>query len=558
MLSNWQTDLNKKDVEERKDRTGSSAVRRLFTEEDADLTTEVLHLGDDNNEQLSYVDSQEPGDFSQATAIDFVDRYLKANIDEFEKEPCIKRSSGGNSGVVPSAKGPQNLAKKAARVRNQEKGAFDWDDDLEDDRGGDLFSKRKEEFFDGGSKCKSRTEHRKPRVRTSDGNADRNKPSSLTNIKMGRVLSSSKIISDAKVAEENNLARNLDDELIAELTEPLRGQSELMYTVGFDTQLAAEAMEALCQEDVFTRKDSNAAHEGNQNDKDVQLRSCNNIKKHQGQVTEKPKGSVRKKMQETPLNILHSRNNGKITPIARRTRLSKMTKEMHEERCSDQIEIDAAAEEGTIKLKGVPSAARRTRSMAKGDVPANHQSDRSEGVSELFLGLEWSRQLVPKRKRTSSDACSGSLSWKKQTKNSTSKVRSVGCQPSEEPQPKQNITCEAIAENYEAPKEISNVSNTSVCITPLSCSTPANEASPVCAGNDYFKRSCKKNVSRSYLRKEIKSLTTALGPDTSPSSSVRKRRDMADVRVLYSRHLEGDIVKQQKKVSCSKSFHHFL
>lgn len=84
--------------------------------------------------------------------------------------------------------------------------------------------------------------------------------------------------------------------------------------------------------------------------------------------------------------------------------------------------------------------------------------------------------------------------------------------------------------------------------TPINCSTPFNDASPVCVGNGYMSPSCKKNLSRSFLRNEIKSLS-ATGPQPSSAyKDMRKRRDMSDICVLYSHHLDDDIIKQQKKI----------
>lgn len=87
----------------------------------------------------------------------------------------------------------------------------------------------------------------------------------------------------------------------------------------------------------------------------------------------------------------------------------------------------------------------------------------------------------------------------------------------------------------------------SACASPGICMTPVNAASPVCMGSEY-KQSCRKNLSRACLVKEMSSLCAAwTGPISEPKDT-RKRRDLSDVRVLFSHHLDEDIIKQQRKV----------
>ncbi|KAM7506429.1 hypothetical protein LguiA_016882 [Lonicera macranthoides] len=113
---------------ENKCRVGRSAVRKLFTEDDA--PAEIKGFDDLMNDELaglSYVDSQEPGESSQANALDFVDRLLKVNVAEFDQEVGPGESIGGKSKLVSSAKGTQNLAKSANLLSSfGNRGIFDW------------------------------------------------------------------------------------------------------------------------------------------------------------------------------------------------------------------------------------------------------------------------------------------------------------------------------------------------------------------------------------------------------------------------------------------------
>jgi hypothetical protein len=91
----------------------------------------------------------------------------------------------------------------------------------------------------------------------------------------------------------------------------------------------------------------------------------------------------------------------------------------------------------------------------------------------------------------------------------------------------------------------------SECTTPVNNSkVTVNDVSPVCMGNEYFKQSCKRSLLRSSLLKELRDLSPHEPEPGSASKDLRRRRDMTDVRVLYSHHLDEDIIKQQKKVLC--------
>lgn len=72
----------------------------------------------------------------------------------------------------------------------------------------------------------------------------------------------------------------------------------------------------------------------------------------------------------------------------------------------------------------------------------------------------------------------------------------------------------------------------------------------------YDKRPCQKNVPRRSLLKELIKLGV---PEQIPEfawKELRRRRDMAHVRILFSQHLDADIVKQQKKVDFRFLFYH--
>ncbi|XP_023900891.2 uncharacterized protein LOC112012733 [Quercus suber] len=277
-------------------RAGSKAARKLFTDDSHDVYRGLPHNSnnveveelpqlpdcDDGLAGLSYADSQEPGELSQANALDFVDRFLKDNAMESQQEYDHGKKSWGKSNSLSSAKGQQSLAKKA-NVRNifGETGIFDWDDTREDDGGGDIFRRKKEEFFDsGGHGRRSFTQPQNSGVSRLDNYRDHQEHIKVNNKRMGLAHSDSKLMLQKpkvndKTVQELNSKRNLANELNEESNDnPSGGKLETNFAqkdvpeiinVGFDTQMAAEAMEALFQGEGIANHDAKDVHQGGQN-----------------------------------------------------------------------------------------------------------------------------------------------------------------------------------------------------------------------------------------------------------------------------------------------------
>ncbi|PON96673.1 BRCT domain containing protein [Trema orientale] len=103
--------------------------------------------------------------------------------------------------------------------------------------------------------------------------------------------------------------------------------------------------------------------------------------------------------------------------------------------------------------------------------------------------------------------------------------------------------------------------------TTISSKIGKNVASSNHMSYDYHKRPCDKNVPKSSLLKELINLGV---PEHIPEfawKEMRRRKDMAHVRILFSQHLDDDVAKQQKKIaarlgisiaSCSMDATHFI
>ncbi|KAI3506695.1 hypothetical protein L1887_21258 [Cichorium endivia] len=144
-------------------------------------------------------ESQEPGESSEADALEFVDHFLSVSGVNSSPEVKIPKFDGSRSPFASCAKGSQKLAMKTSFMTKIGVSTFDWDSD-QPDHGGDFFLEKKKEID---------TQH---------------------------------------LGGNDNNERNAPPE---------------MFDVVFDTQMAAEAMEALLYA-TPTRIDANE-HEGLKN-----------------------------------------------------------------------------------------------------------------------------------------------------------------------------------------------------------------------------------------------------------------------------------------------------
>jgi hypothetical protein len=730
-------------------RAGSRTARKLFIDDSHDDYGGLLHNSnnfegeeltqlpdcDDGLAGLSYVDSQEPGELSQAYALDFVDRFLKDNAMESQQEFDHGKKTRGKLNSVSSAKGQQSLAKKA-NDRNMlgEAGVFDWDDNREDEGGGDIFCRRKGEFFDnGGHGRRSFTQPQKPGRSRLDEYRYHQEHSNVNNKRMGLAHSDSKLMLhkpkvNDKTVQEMNLKRNLADELNAESNDnPSGGHLETnvakkdmpdMLNVGFDTQMAAEAMEALANHDAndddqgrenrskgscrgsFSGKADNVKQPSSRkrvclSSVGVASRRCKKAKSNSAKLSkeslissEKHLDNVRKQSgieivrrkseranliakeclttsgsgnsDKMPSKIIRQRKaggtldrscinesnrcndsatlsggstvkkqrlrgeDGIYAPIAHRTRQSLVVNQLKNaentscallEEINHPMEVYALENKSNCSTGILASAFLKEKSSTLGpnqskeveNVKSSHHeqstqrltaytngseidalscprrrrshrklSDRENGSDNLDGAAEpsvWPKdigQSVSRRKRSHYDAKSTLVDSNMKTKTQSadavygksgeidgkmiSKDLAVA-KAGRRSVRNSNASCPSSAKKVnartdESPREKCKPSDSACTTTPVSCKTPENAASPVCMGNEYFKQSCKRNLSRSCLLKEIRSLSTAGPEPPSALKDSRKRRDMTDVRVLYSHHLDEDIIKQQKKVVC--------
>ncbi|KAM6566004.1 hypothetical protein CsatA_025132 [Cannabis sativa] len=720
-------------------RVGNLTARKLFTEnvdyENENLPYDtsradgekLIQMSACDQAGLSYVESQEPGELSQANALNFVDRFLKENTEEFDKEVYHGNSTWGKSKLVSSVKGPQMLAKKVNfKSMIGEFNIYDWDDNREDEGGGDILRRRKEDFFGGGRLGRRPS---KSGVIRSEEQKDSKKLLNGNNKKMDGFNSDSKLIShnlnsndkllfDSERTFKRNLINELDEQSdLGFKDEKVENNATKtyvpdMFDVGVDTQMAAEAMEALfCGEDNakfdinddcqgvksdishkaqrrssrkrscvidggFATKQSKKTKSIGADINDVSLLSrakqSKNVRK-QSRADPGIKKSERAKENEEHLNNNESGTfknipcestwNRKeecsniqekvITPIARRTRRS-MGASNHENTEKESFERRGkmkvvAANEKSNKAGGFQTSkglSSRDAQCSKNESSKRNLHEKFADMTSLANGNMNGALSFPKARRSSrilsrqsnnidnvddlsvpsvqpevlqssngsghttlnefanvaainnSSNKIGTLSFPKARRSVRISSRQVNNSdnvadapvPSAQPEvtgsghtrscrQMRSSLCdhpvtssvehhlegkypeeikdgmfsrkaesgERGARLAETPGEKSKPSDSS-CTTPINCKIPISDVSPICIGNEYVDKSSKRSFSTSFFLKEIRSLSDARPQATSVSKVLRKRREVTDIRVLYSHHLDDDIIKHQKKI----------
>ncbi|GFP93406.1 mediator of DNA damage checkpoint protein 1 [Phtheirospermum japonicum] len=209
----------------------SATVRKLFEDDEFSeigqrIEPDIINDADDNLDVatetclggLSYADSQEPGELSQAHALEVVDKFLDLNVMDFDERVGTIVGNVKKSKVVDSgAKGPRDLAKKSSVLENPdgERGIYDWDDNREDDGGGDFFLKKKELFFE---KKRCHTEPRKPKGDEKEKKCTKNKLQGSAISDSGPILhklraTGRKSVNFAERVVQKNLVKDLEEQL---------------------------------------------------------------------------------------------------------------------------------------------------------------------------------------------------------------------------------------------------------------------------------------------------------------------------------------------------------
>ncbi|KAK9671816.1 hypothetical protein RND81_12G056300 [Saponaria officinalis] len=661
-----------------------SLARKLFMEEvvpegdkDFDLKTAEFSQppGCDNDlAGLSYVDSQEPGELSQANALEFVDRFLKVNLLEADGDLLPKSAACDTLTPGSSKKGANSVARYSNSRSRATSSVFEWDDKAEDEGGGEFFIKKRELLFgnrrvgrNSGSKTKT-SRHVEPKVSQLPGRISNEQlPNCPAAIKR-HLHSDSKIVKDRKAGKfgEINTKKKKNENYMYQqscldasddqLTSVAPSNAELaeMVDVGIDTQLAAEAMEALSTATPLLQNKSSMTDEGLNNTVDRDERGeTKNVSKKQSAAQKRAytsnsgvtTRSLRKSVEESKHCIAsrprsqHVTTDHKVDLVKPRVKRSRSSVN-HTSSDRELLNVDGILAENHLEgeIHVHTSVAPKRRSLRKKEtllsdqkntqlIAVNPINSANDNMNDSREGRQSIDEVHVKKRKNRSDTASLNPNAGVETVNQT--VTGDRCMPNASKDKERDLqhncdqdigsgknghtqtaygACEVAfssiarrtrskrvaqsAQNLRVRDEkglysgaipsaenaSNSISEEAACsppakgtladvpsggscrkmqkspsdITPNNLKTPENAVSPLCIGDNYRTPSCKKSL---FLTKECYKLIDSEDRYSSPFRVLRQRRDMNNVRVLFSQHLDEDIVKQQRKILSRLGFY---
>lgn len=231
-------------------------------------------MGKDSSQpsaRLSYCSSQEPGESTQVNALGFVDHFLSVSTANANPSQgiCHRKAARVQSPLLSRIKGPQNLAKRIGRKSIEETGSFEWVDIHNQEAECNLFGECQKETSDFGN-CRRQSYATKPQNIAKLGNKDGDcflekyedeemqayasagiqfqvdsTASTLPHPKLDICSLETYGMDNIEIENKSNKESN---EKLAE--EPFGSKDDEedaldQLDIGFSTQIAAEAMEAL-------------------------------------------------------------------------------------------------------------------------------------------------------------------------------------------------------------------------------------------------------------------------------------------------------------------------
>ncbi|KAM0855566.1 hypothetical protein ACQ4PT_049684 [Festuca glaucescens] len=236
-----------------------STAKKLF----ADTVIEESESKSRRFSGLSYLNSQEPGDLSQANALEVVEGLISINGGLSSQEPTPKKL-GKAKPPVSIKMGTLRLAEKVDRCRssNGKPEIFAWVDSQEDDGGGDFFSKNKDVLLHQSTgKRKSKIPRPKKcstKIAPVDNKQRECKRRTDSNVrgKIETLPSSDSRLLKSEVKTKRTSGKRSKKNLLNDLdclsnAKPVERQKEKvsvnLHDVGQDTQMDVLAIEALAQ-----------------------------------------------------------------------------------------------------------------------------------------------------------------------------------------------------------------------------------------------------------------------------------------------------------------------
>ncbi|KAK9945479.1 hypothetical protein M0R45_010994 [Rubus argutus] len=621
---------------------------------------------------LSYIDSQEPEESSQANALHFVDHFVSLNDDLGFTSPGIgnRKTTKVKSPPVTNTRGSHSLARMIKLGSQSERAkTFEWVDPEEN---GSLrfLDKNRESSFQFGDRKENSDVARHQKVRHADDTKGESSGDGSKGRNIIRSLHKEMTESEGKI--ENGSDNALEEHLNAKPTglqpEPcgVGGDVDDMLDIGFNTQIAAEAMEALaygdhpgcnsadvgsggatenkghlehtslqnsdvsnvggvnrnvkCSTKISRRADASYKKQIKTQELDPDFAGLTKVKRNSADANESlriesPKPIKKRKLESAAdycknyASICHQTTRSMPGVRSKRTedgsnnpgvRMNNVVENgivtYRRKKKAHPSEIISRAEGGynvpverksNVQEDDIITYRRKKRTGSKGScskVYVSSDGDNSRKNCSLDLVL-WNH---PKRKRTCrnarSNSCRATLIYTPfplvDGKDSTSDY-------DERPENSNNMKGKSQSSLYSDLPQLSSKNNSDSSLLELQpskvdgtdptlsgpeCTAPSNSTTGIKGSSkrvshDYHKKPCNKNLPKSSLLKELIGLGV---PESMPDfawKDLRRRRNMAYVRVLFSQHLDDDIIKQQKKIiarlglsvaSCSIDATHFI
>lgn len=451
------------------------------------------HLSTTLNEILS----PETEELAETNALGYVDRYLSSTNVDLSQRIFYRKATREKSPPVMSARGARNLAKKIqVRIHHDEKRPFEWADSGQIDRGAGIFFKKIE--ASRNSKFCGQTYTR----RQKKSGYSENQGNFITCNRCEEKLAQG----PRTVAENNNSIKEWDvqSDAARENVEAYSGvtHTEDMSDIGLDTQIAAEAMEALAYvpspESRWTKIKDQPSKPRNMNSSVLEgsVVRCNRRRNGLEAYPFKLVG-------EAKYLRLPSSSFG----VARKCRLNSQVQ------ASPQISASSSFSRlNSLHYPKGPRGKRKYNLQSHPDAPRNRCAQ-----SFIVNGNE----------------------------GDTHSAKSPRSQRGPEGRDDVNESC------FPHTHQLYNAK--CIKIGTISEGRKVSSASVTCY--KHHKKPSDKNLPKSSLLKELIRLGVSESMPDLTGKDLRQRRDMSYVQVLFSQHLDESIIKQQKKVNSCFCIH---
>ncbi|XP_023738364.1 uncharacterized protein LOC111886366 isoform X1 [Lactuca sativa] len=500
-------------------------------------------------------ESQEPGESSEADALDFVDHFLSVSAVNSSPEVKILKYDGPRSPFSSCAKGSQKLAMKTSFMTKIGVSTFDWDSDQPDHGGGFFLEKKTEPDI---QRDKHLSERCKSKQLPGNDSNERDEPPDMFDVGFNTQMAA-EAMEALLYATPPHIDVNEHKRVKNPTTENPSKKFSFPLSANCDSKTNGISFK---QKRVANRrhKMSTSFHNKNQRELNLELlnlgkdENCTN-----GDNLTEPKKKVyekslkvykrRKQKQDADKENLKPDNEVKtFSPVASRTRRGSCVK--RSQRTADatcngkEIDVLHKRKSGdwkfdTWKWPKKKRTCRNRRQNAKLTNTLNVQSPVVKGGNgEMEGNFKEASFMSSVKRKARSASIYRSTSGKKLSNTKCVSMRI----------PKTLNESEHSFESIPAlggEEKIKDLSSNGKNKTPSIMSGASRTSDQVGLPR---KQLHKKSSTSSSLRNELPRLGFSESAPDFMSKDLRRRRSKVEIRVLFSQSLDDDVVKQQRKI----------